>query len=77
MEGIPYALAVRSLIYAMLCTRPDICFTVGMVSMYQLNPSPKHWTVVNHILKYLRRTKDYMLMYGGDELILVGYTDLD
>ena len=32
---------------------------------------------VMHIRKYLIRTKDYMLMYGGDELILIGYTNLD
>ena len=37
----------------------------------------EHWTTVKHILKYLRRTKDYMLIYSGDELILVGYTDSD
>ena len=48
-----------------------------MVSIYQLNPGPEHWTAVKHILKYLRRTKDYMLMYGGDELIPVGYTNSD
>ena len=65
MTGVPYASAVGSLIYAMLCTRPDICFTVGMVSRYQSNPGSKHWTAVKHILKYLRKTKDYMIMYAG------------
>ena len=34
MRGIPYASAVGSLMYAMLCTKPDICFVVGMVSRY-------------------------------------------
>ena len=77
MEGIPYASAVESLMYAMLCTRLDICFAIGMVSRYQSNPGPEHRTAVKHILKYLRRTKDHMLMYGGDELIPVGYTDSD
>ena len=32
MREIPYASAVESLMYAMLYTRPDICFAVGMVS---------------------------------------------
>ena len=32
MIGIPYSSAVGSLMYAMLCTRPDICFVLGMVS---------------------------------------------
>ena len=77
MRNIPYASAVGSLMYAMLCTRPDICYSVGMVSRYQSNPGRDHWTAVKNILKYLRRTKDYMLMYGTKDLILTGYTDSD
>ncbi|KAL2490483.1 putative mitochondrial protein [Abeliophyllum distichum] len=50
-----------SLMNALLCTRPDICYAVGIVSRYQSNPGPEHWTAVKHILKYLRRTRDYML----------------
>ncbi|TYJ97026.1 gag/pol protein [Cucumis melo var. makuwa] len=72
MRKIPYASAVGSLMYAMLCTRPDICFLVRMVSRYQSNPGRDHWTVVKNILKYLRRTKDYMLDYGTKDLILTG-----
>ena len=77
MAGVPYASAVGSLMYAMLCTRPDIYFVVGMVSRYQSNPGPEHWIAIKHILKYLRRTKDYILMYSGDELVPVSYTDSD
>ncbi|KAL4035546.1 hypothetical protein IC575_004248 [Cucumis melo] len=36
-----------------------------------------HWTAVKNILKYLRRTRDYMLVYGSKDLILTGYTDSD
>ena len=61
----------------MLCTRLDIYFAVSMVIRYQSNPGPEHWTTVKHILKYLRKTKDYMLMYVGDRLIPVGYDDSD
>ena len=64
MAGVPYASAVGGLMYAMLFIRPDICFAIGMVSRYQSNPGPEHWIVVKHILKYLRRTKGYMHMYG-------------
>ena len=42
MRQIPYDLAVGSLIYAMLCSRPDICYSVSMVSRYQSNLGPKH-----------------------------------
>ena len=63
--------------YAMLCTRPDICYAVGMVARYQSNPGQGHWTAVKHILKYLKRTRDYMLVYQSDSLVPLGYTDSD
>ena len=77
MRRIPYASAVGSLMYAMLCTRPDICYVVGVVSRFQSNPGPEHWVAVKHILKYLRRTRDYMLVYSGGDLNLQGFTDSD
>ena len=63
--------------YVMLCTRLDISYSVGMVSRYQSDPERDHWTVVKNILKYLRRIKDYMLVYGTKDLILTRYTDFD
>ncbi|KAA0061316.1 gag/pol protein [Cucumis melo var. makuwa] len=77
MRNIPYASAFGSLMYAMLYTRPDICCSVGMVSRYQSNPGRDHWTTVKNILKYLRKTKDYMLVYDSKDLILTEYTDSD
>ncbi|KAA0056352.1 gag/pol protein [Cucumis melo var. makuwa] len=77
MSNIPYASSVGSLLYAMLCTRPDIFYSVGIVSRYQSNPGRDHWTAVKNILKYLRRKKDYMLVYGSKDLILTEYTDSD
>ena len=77
IKTVPYALVVGSLMYVMLCTRPDICYSVGMVSRYQSNPGKEHWTAVKHILKYLRRMRDYMLVYHGDGLAPIGYIDTD
>ena len=77
MRGIPYASAVGSLMYVMLCTRLDICFVVGMVSRYQSEPGEEHWIAVKYILKYLRRTRDYMLVYQDESLEPIRYTDLD
>ena len=77
MRRYPYASAVGSLMYAMLCTRPDICYAVGVVSRYQSNPGLDHWVAVKCILKYLRRTRNYMLVYSGEDLSLTGYTDSD
>ena len=61
----------------MLYTRPDICYTVGVVSRFQSNPGLDQWMAVKHILKYLRRTRNYMLVYSGEDMILRGYTDSD
>ena len=77
MRPVPYTSAVGSLMYAMLCTRPDICYAIGIVSRYQSNPGLAHWIAVNHILKYLRKTRNYMLIYSGADLNPIGYTDSD
>ena len=75
MRQVPYAYTVGSLMYAMLCTRPNICYSIGMVSRYQSNPGPKHWQAVKHILKNLQRTRDYILVFRSEDLIPIGYTD--
>ena len=45
------------------------------MSRYQSNPGEDHWKAVKNILKYLRRTKDIFLVFGGSELKIEGYTD--
>ena len=75
MKTVPYASAVGSLMYVMLCTILDICYSVGIMSRYRYNAGREHRTIVKHIFKYLRRTRDYMLVYHDDELAPIGYTD--
>ena len=48
MRKNPYASAVGSLMYAMLCTRPDICYAVGIISRYQSNLGLEHWITLKH-----------------------------
>ncbi|KAI3503921.1 hypothetical protein L1887_32413 [Cichorium endivia] len=77
MSRIPYASAVGSIMYAMTCTRSDVAYALSMTSRYQANPGEKHWMAVKNILKYLRRTKDMFVVYGGvnEELAVRCYTD--
>nr|GEW76870.1 retrotransposon protein, putative, Ty1-copia subclass [Tanacetum cinerariifolium] len=76
MSQVPYALAIGSIMYAMMCTRPDVFFALSMVSQHQQNPGKVHWTAIKNILKYLRNTKDRFLVYGGEkELRVTGYCD--
>ena len=78
MKSIPYDSAIKSLMYAQVCTRPDIAFVVGMLGRYQSNPSINHWKAAKKVMRYLKGTKDYMLMYRQtDNLEVIGYSDLD
>ena len=56
MKVIPYASAIGSIMYAMLCTRPDVCLAISLAGRYQTNPGVNHWTAVKNILKYLKMT---------------------
>ena len=67
MKVIPYASSIGSIMYAMLCTRPDVCLAISIAGRYQSNPGVDHWTAVKNILKYLKRTMDMFLGYGGDK----------
>jgi hypothetical protein len=71
MSNVPYALTIGSTMYAMLCTRPDVSNALSLTSRYQSDPGVEHWTVVKNILKYLNRTKEMFLIYGGDEQLAV------
>ena len=50
MARVPYASVVGSLIYDMMCTRPDISQTVSMVSRYMHNSGKDHWLAMKWIL---------------------------
>jgi hypothetical protein len=77
MSRVPYSSTVGSLMYAMVCTRPDIAHAVGVVSRYMKNPGKEHWEAVKYILRYLRGTANHALCFGGSETVLQGYVDSD
>ncbi|CAL8990447.1 unnamed protein product, partial [Prunus brigantina] len=54
MAMVPYSSAVGSLMYAMICTRPDITHAVGVVSRFLSKPGREHWNAVKWIRRYLR-----------------------
>ncbi|KAL0394491.1 UNVERIFIED_CONTAM: Retrovirus-related Pol polyprotein from transposon TNT 1-94 [Sesamum latifolium] len=75
ISDIPYASAVGSIQYAIQCTRSDVANALSVMRRYQACAGEAHWCAVKTILKYLKRTKDMFLIYGGGELILKGYSD--
>lgn len=69
MKNVPYARLVGSLMYAQICTKPDISFVVNMLSRFQSNADHEHW---------MKKTKDHMLVYrkiDEQELEMEAYID--
>jgi hypothetical protein len=79
MKAVSYASDVRSLIYAQVCTRPDLAFVTGMLGRYQKNPGKSHWDGVKKALRYLQGTKGLMLTYKKSDAPheIVCYSDSD
>ena len=42
MSRIPHASIMGSIIYAMICTKSDVAYSLGVVSRYQSDPDEKH-----------------------------------
>ena len=64
MSRVPYSSAVGSLMYAMVCSRPDLAYAMSLVSRYMSNPGKKHWKPVQRIFRYLRGITDSCLKFG-------------
>ncbi|KAE8660160.1 acyl-CoA dehydrogenase family member 10-like [Hibiscus syriacus] len=77
MSQVSYASVVGSLMFAMICTRPDIAQAVGVVSRYMANPGKEHWNTVKRILRYIKGTLNNLLCYGRSNLLINGYVDSD
>lgn len=80
MNSIPYASGVGSLMYAMVCTRPDLAYAVSMVSRFIANPGKDHWQALKWIFRYLKGSLDVGLNFQSRENesdMLVGYVDSD
>nr|GEX02267.1 retrotransposon protein, putative, Ty1-copia subclass [Tanacetum cinerariifolium] len=63
MKTVPYSSAVGSIMYAMVCTRPDLAHAVSVVSMFMANPGKAHWKAVKWILRYLKGALNIYLVY--------------
>ena len=78
MQKIPYASAVGSLMYAQVCTRPNIAYIVGVLCRYLSNPGMDHWKAAKRVMRYLQRTKGHMLTYRrSNNMEIIGYSNSD
>ncbi|GKE21616.1 zinc finger, CCHC-type containing protein [Tanacetum coccineum] len=60
VSQLEYSKVVGYLMYAMICTRPDIAFVMGKLSRYISNPSTQHWQEIQRVF-----------MLGGGAISLV------
>ncbi|TPX53131.1 hypothetical protein PhCBS80983_g06361 [Powellomyces hirtus] len=72
-----YRKIVGSLMYLMICTRPDIAVAVSMLSRSASNHSPQHLQAAKRVLCYLQETSTYSLCIGSNNVTLHGYSDTD
>ena len=45
-------------------TRPDIVYSVGLLSKYMEKPKESHWLAAKRILRYIKGTMDFGLLYS-------------
>jgi hypothetical protein len=78
MNLVPYASAIRSIMYAQVCICSDLSFMTRMLGRYQKNLGIDHWNGIKKVLRYIQGTKGMMLTYErSDSLKIVGYSDSD
>ncbi|GAU50018.1 hypothetical protein TSUD_331710 [Trifolium subterraneum] len=77
VDSTEYRRLVGSLRY--LCnTRPDIAYSVGIVSRYMEKPKMSHLSAAKRILRYIKGTMDYGIVLNKPDkksIELIGYTD--
>ncbi len=77
-KSIPYRQAIGSIMYLMICTRPDLAYAIGKLSQYSESPKEHHWIALKRVLRYIKGTQNYGIMYDGSkQKSIVGYSDAD
>ena len=56
-------------------SRSDIAYVVCRLSRYTHNPNNDHWSALVTLMKYLKGTMNYCIIYSGFPIVLEGYSD--
>ncbi|KAI5342135.1 hypothetical protein L3X38_010010 [Prunus dulcis] len=70
MRNKQYASLVGSIMYAKVCTMPHLALCISKMGRFQSNPGMQHWIAGKKILRYMHKTKAYMLICNAR-----GYAD--
>ena len=74
---VPYQNLIGSLMYLAVLTRPDISFSVSLLSQFNNCHSEVHWQCAKRILRYLKGTKNHHLKFCKNDMKLQGFVDAD
>lgn len=77
MSEIPYQSLVGALMYLTVATRPDLAYTVNLLSQFNTNPGKEHWQAAKRVLRYLKGTSNHGLDYKKSSKPLFGFVDAD
>jgi len=70
-----YQSILGSLLYVSIATGPDISFSVGVLPKFNAASTKTHLTAAKRVLRYLKGTMDYGLIFCKSGEQLVGYSD--
>ncbi|KAL2227396.1 UNVERIFIED_CONTAM: Retrovirus-related Pol polyprotein from transposon TNT 1-94 [Sesamum indicum] len=77
MENVPYSNLIGSIMFLMVCTRPDVAYSISCLSRFMSNPGPPHWEALKWLLRYLRGSENIGIIFSkhSNDTRLVGYVD--
>lgn len=70
MRSIPYRELIGGLVWLATATRPDLAFTVCVLSRFVDNPGQAHWNAAKRVLQYLKGTRTHALTYSATDATL-------
>ncbi|GBM59824.1 Retrovirus-related Pol polyprotein from transposon TNT 1-94 [Araneus ventricosus] len=76
-DKLPYRELIGSLNYLAVCTRPDIAYSISKLSQYLTRYDKSHWLSAKRVLRYLKKTINFVLVFELDDKVVYGYSDSD
>ena len=73
-----YKALLGHMMYIMLGSRPDLCYSISLFSRFQDRATADHYTYLLNVLRYLKGTMDKKLKFdSSDNTIVSAYCDAD
>ena len=66
---------IGNMMHLMNFSRPNIAYALCRLCRYRQHPNNDHWSALARLMKYLRGTMNYGIIYSGFSVVLEGYND--